>query len=195
LPLLLASQPFASHAPSNAARTDATEEEFAVYAATIDKLIAGGVAAFAGNAKVTLLVIKDHTVADRFFPGLLENHEYIRQELPSLLDETLNDYKHKNKEQSSLKDSFKLKIKHVLISEEEIKQTIKDAGWKDFYEKYPESGGLISFSRVGFDSRMTQALVYFEHWCGGLCGSGNYILLRKEGESWKVVSVSRAWDS
>jgi hypothetical protein len=195
LPLLFVAQPSASRAPISAARADTAEEEFAVYAATIDSLYSDGVAAFAGNAKVALIVIKDHTVADQHFPGLFDNSQYIRQELPSLSDATLSDYKQKNKEQSSLKDSFKLKIKHVLIDEEEIKRAIKDAGWKSFYEKYPESGGLVSFSRVGFNAATNQALVYFEHWCGGLCGSGNYILLRKEGEGWKVVSVSRAWNS
>jgi hypothetical protein len=195
LTLLFVAQPSASRAPISASRTDATEEEFAVYAATIDRLYADGVAAFAGNAKVALIVIKEHTVADQHFPGLLDNSEYIRQELVPLSDETLNDYKQKNREQSPLKDSFKLKIKHVLISEEGIKQAIKDAGWKSFYEKYPASGGLVGFSRVGFNAATNQALVYLEHWCGGLCGSGNYVLLRKEGEGWKVVSVSRAWNS
>jgi hypothetical protein len=195
LPLLLAPQPSASRAPRPAARTDATEEEFAVYAAAIEKLFAGGEVTFDGHSKVTLLVIKYNTVADRFSPNILDNREYVKQELPSLSEVTVNDYREKNREPSQLKDSFNLKIKHVLVSQEEIEQAFKDGGWKGFYRKYPESGGYIGFSRVGFNPGMTQALVYFEHSCDLLCGSGLYVLLSKDSEGWKVINISRSWIS
>jgi hypothetical protein len=107
----------------------------------------------------------------------------------------MSDYEAKNREPSPLTDSFRLKIKHVVVSHEEIEQALKNGGWQGFYAKYPESGGYIAFSRVGFNAGMDQSLVYFEHWCGGLCGSGIYLLLTKETDGWKVTKELRSWIS
>jgi hypothetical protein len=41
-------------------------------------------------------------------------------------------------------------------------------------------------SRVGFNKKMNEALVYAWAYCGGDCGGGGYYLLRKEDGVWKV---------
>ena len=56
--------------------------------------------------------------------------------------------------------------------------------WTTFYKTYPNSSGLIFLSKVGFNNRHDQALVYVARTCGGLCGVGSYFLLGKANGKW-----------
>jgi hypothetical protein len=49
-----------------------------------------------------------------------------------------------------------------------------------FRELFPNANGLLSVSRVGFDAGRRYAAVQVGHWCGSLCGSGGYVLLRRD---------------
>jgi hypothetical protein len=60
---------------------------------------------------------------------------------------------------------------------------------------FPGASGIISFSRVGFDSSLHEALVSTSFICGGLCGTGWRYVLRKKAGSWKVVSKWIVWVS
>jgi hypothetical protein len=71
----------------------------------------------------------------------------------------------------------------------------KRGGWGEFYKRYPDSGGFISVSRPGFNKEMDQALIFIEHRCGDLCGTGHYILLEKSGDTWKVIQQNLVWIS
>jgi hypothetical protein len=61
------------------------------------------------------------------------------------------------------------------------------AVWREFYEKYPESGGFIRLSAAGFDRGRTRALVSIDYQCGSLCGSGRYYFLENLGGLWRPV--------
>lgn len=71
-------------------------------------------------------------------------------------------------------------------------------GWPEFYRRYPESGGLIEFSAVGFDVNKIIAVVYMGHSCGPLCGGGTFHVLEKSDGKWKPLEwkgSSCAWAS
>ena len=71
-------------------------------------------------------------------------------------------------------------------------------GWPEYYRQYPESGGLIEFSAVGFNVDKTIAVVYMGHSCGDLCGSGTFHVLEKRDGKWKPLEwkgISCAWAS
>jgi hypothetical protein len=194
--LLLIAQAPSSHM-ANADPQQVSSEEYAVYTAVIEKLFAGNKVTFDTQSPVKLLVIRSRTL-DENHP-LIKRHEYsweytIKQ-LASISQDTIADYKAKNKELHPLKDSSNLKIKHVLVEDESLSRILKEGRWEEFYEQYPDSGGFISFSQVGFNPEMNQAFVYFEHWCQRLCGSGIYVLLDKGAEGWKVTKLHRAWIS
>ncbi|MGA8306267.1 MAG: hypothetical protein WB723_11365 [Candidatus Acidiferrales bacterium] len=55
--------------------------------------------------------------------------------------------------------------------------------------------GRIELSRIGFNSQHSEAIVYLERVCGGLCGSGELLLLRFDAGSWKVTSRVNIWIS
>ena len=66
-----------------------------------------------------------------------------------------------NKSPWQLQRKFTLSLPYELVPEESFRSYFKDAdaqGWKEFYKIYPESGGALSMSAVGFDPARTRAL-------------------------------------
>ena len=195
--LLLFGPIFSPQLENSDPRHASDEDEYLVYAAAIERLFAGDKVTFDTQSPVKLLVIRNRTL-DENHPLIKNENEhwgYRISQLSPVARDTAGAYKEQNREARQLGDLFKLRIRHVLVEDEELARTLKERRWKEFYEKYPDSGGFIGFSRVGFNRKMNQALVYFEHWCGGVCGSGIYVLLERGEEGWKVTKMHRAWIS
>jgi len=55
--------------------------------------------------------------------------------------------------------------------------------------------GLFTFSEIAFDNRHQHAVLAYSFVCGGLCGHGNTIVLRKVGGKWKQRKTCRSWIS
>lgn len=187
LVMLLGTHSGLSCSASSTEQTNSSAEEYAVYTAIIGQMFS--------RTEVKLLVIEDHTVTNHL--GESEDWQGMTQQLPTISQQIIGDYKTKNKETQQLKDAFDLKAKHVLIRKDEMEQIFKKGpqGWDEFYKRYPDSGGYIGFSRVGFNPDINQALVYVENGCGGLCGTGHYVLLSKNEGVWKVVNRHMSWIS
>jgi hypothetical protein len=63
----------------------------------------------------------------------------------------------------------------------------------DFETGFPDSFGYFVLSHVGLNLSRTEALLYVEHFCGGFCAGGEYVLMRKVDGAWHVVDHLRAW--
>jgi hypothetical protein len=70
-----------------------------------------------------------------------------------------------------------------------------DDGWEVFRREYPNSRGVVQFSRVGLDAKLTQAVVCFGAQYDWLMGYGEYILLTRHDEAWRVAAALQAWIS
>ena len=188
----------AQGSPRTARQSEIPAEEYAVYSAVIAEMFAGGKVTFDTGSKVKILVIKDHTVRDPF-RGDVEIRDWkdLKEQFSSITQETIDDYAAKRKEAYQLQDAFDPKLKHTLFKKAEFEEMFKDimGGWEAFYKRFPDSGGFVGFSRVGFDPAMNQALVYVEHGCGSLCGTGHYVLLDKGEGGWKIAKRFMAWIS
>jgi hypothetical protein len=46
-----------------------------------------------------------------------------------------------------------------------------------FEARFPNNLGFFVVSHVGLNLNKTEALLYVEHFCGGLCGGGDYVLM------------------
>lgn len=126
-------------------------------------------------------------------------YEEMKKGSPKLLAETVDDLRAKNNDNYKFLKNFDIGHPYALISDEEFQSFFKgnaNDGWKRFYEKYPKSGGIVTFSRVGFNADKTQALVYRGHRCGALCGEGLYYLLSKKNGAWVLDgNVGPSWIS
>jgi hypothetical protein len=78
----------------------------------------------------------------------------------------------------------------VLVSPSELgtKQGDVDA-------RFPNNFGFFVVSHVGLNLTKTEALLYFDHFCGGLCGGGRYVQMRKVNGMWRVVDHHETWVS
>jgi hypothetical protein len=72
-----------------------------------------------------------------------------------------------------------------------------DLGTKtsDFEARFPNNLGYFVVSHVGLNLNKTEALLYIDHFCGGLCGGGDYVLMRKVNGVWHVVERHMTWVS
>jgi len=70
-----------------------------------------------------------------------------------------------------------------------------ERAWEDFYETYAGSGALLSFSPVGFSSDASQAVFIVGLACGGLCGRGTGVLMRRSLTGWTVEQQHGVWVS
>lgn len=65
----------------------------------------------------------------------------------------------------------------------------------DFDARFPNNFGFFVVSHVGLNLAKTEALLYVDHYCGGLCGGGGYVQMRKVNGMWRVVSLHETWVS
>jgi len=65
----------------------------------------------------------------------------------------------------------------------------------DFEARFPNNFGFFVVSHVGLNMNKTEALLYVDHFCGGLCGGGKYVLMRKVNGAWHVVDHHGTWVS
>jgi len=71
----------------------------------------------------------------------------------------------------------------------------QNSGLRDFSQAFPLASGLISLSRVGFDSGLDEAIVSSTFVCGLLCGERRRYILRKTRGKWVVVQSLVVWIS
>lgn len=65
----------------------------------------------------------------------------------------------------------------------------------DFEARFPDNFGYFVVSHVGLNLNKTEALLYVDHFCGGLCGGGKYVLMRKVNGVWYVIESHVTWVS
>jgi hypothetical protein len=176
------------------------DEEYSVYSAYLRSK------ELRGNAK--LLVIQEGTSGCTMYEdgstqpkfGTKEPfHQIVKKRFQEVEQATLDDYVENNKTPEKLLSKFDLPIKYVIANDADIAPLFPkeepDRAWKKFYAKYPNSTGILFFSKVGFNSKKTQAFIYAGRQCGGLCGLGKYILLEKKGSTWSIENEMELWAS
>ena len=109
-------------------------------------------------------------------------------ESAKIIGTAIEDYLKVNQTKWLLEEKFKLEIPYKLVKSETIVSIInpftKKEDWKAFYKQYPDSGGFIDLSAVGFNADKSVAVVSQGRWCGSLCGEGEYYVLQKKDGKW-----------
>jgi hypothetical protein len=160
-------------------------EEYAVYNALLE-------AEFKGDGLNQVLII-DHTRVDK--TKLMEQDLAAFQENTPLAQELVTNFKERNQQPYLLKPILDFGVKYQLLTQEEVDKLhpLDEArGWKLFYEKYPNSSGFVYLSRVGFNSDLTQALVYISVYRYEQPIRGSYNLMTKQDGRW-VIETGLEW--
>ncbi len=122
--------------------------------------------------------------------------DYVKSSMKNVTNETLNNYLKRNKQSSQLSPDMQLGADYVLLSEDELRQITSQSNWGEVLnEKYPNSGGYLIFSRVGFNNTLDQALIYVGQVRGPLNGNGDYYLMEKQNGQWILKDQLAVWIS
>jgi len=172
-------------------QTGLEEEKYAVLSAVINAMYI--------NGGTSLLVIanegpctKEQQEAPEQYSEKLENFAFAG--LPGLKSETILNFYEGRRGCHRLQRQLDIPVTYVLVDQSEINRAL-ELGWSQFDEKYPGSSGVLHFSEVAFDFELRQALVEVSHTCGGECGAGGYVLLKKVDGIWKLDKQIRTWVS
>jgi hypothetical protein len=70
-------------------------------------------------------------------------------------------------------------------------------GWAEFRRRFPAQRGFIRVTPVAYSSDSLDALVYYEFYCGSLCGGGVVVSLtrREPAKRWKPRVTLFIWES
>jgi hypothetical protein len=90
----------------------------------------------------------------------------------------------------TLKPKFRLPVRYELATENEMNLY----PYEGFFRRFPNSYGALTFSRVAFNSELTEAFFYTEHLCG-MCGEGKFVYMRKLAGKWIVADTAGTWIS
>jgi hypothetical protein len=138
-------------------------------------------------------LIKEHT-AVLGLPGVLHAYSYLSEAAYS-------DFHAKNEKSYILDAKFTGTPAWTLLSKEtEDKlfpfanltsitgETAKkiDEAWEHFYQIYPSMQGILTLSRVGFNSDKSQAAVYVRYDGNVMSSHGEYFVLVRKIGSWEV---------
>ena len=168
-------------------------EEYVVYS----KLLASRFT----SKDVKQLVISKSTVSkEEGYIGTIGGITFSGAKQPETEVETSTDFDAKNEKSFELANNLTLDIPYAVVAPEDMRKLFHEEGqmigrdeWKKFYESYPGSSGIIALSRVAFNSKKDQALVYVIHQSGLVGGAGRFFVLAKQNNSWKIQKEVLIW--
>ena len=184
LVLLLSSCSTSSAGPTVTPPPHIEAEEYAVYSALVRQNPIG-------IDLGTSFVVREQTVSGLdLLESTLEHHK-----LPGSL---VDSYRSRNAMVYTLSPNLDIEQAYTMLPQVEFERIFlhtKGSVWTPFQEAYPEAGGMIAFSRVGFDQEGEKALAQFGFRCGDLCGAGGLYLLSKDNGNWVVQEALMIWQS
>ena len=123
--------------------------------------------------------------------------DYVLQNLHNVDSQTLDSFRSRNATAQVLRPDMQLGGPYTLLSQSARDQIFgkNQSGWDIFYYRFPQAPGITTFSRVGFNGNLDQALVYMGTQSNWLAGSGYYILLKKSNGTWSIDQQVMIWIS
>jgi len=116
----------------------------------------------------------------------------------SIRPDTILDFAQKDCAGGHLSETFHTDLPRTFISPGSVSFNLaptRENRNKSFEQLFPGADGIISFSHVGFDTSLDEAIVSTSFVCGLLCGSGHIYVLQKRYGRWKVVNAWMIWIS
>ncbi len=173
------------------------DEDYAVFTAVLESL---GTERAKESWEKKEILVNDVTGAGEVTDAKWASWGYPSIATPAPSAETRVEYKDKSRFMCPLTDAWGnsrlyRSFKHTELNEYFGKKLRGRDGWEEFYRVHPQAAGFWTFSRPGFNSEGTEALLYVTHSCGWLCGTGHlYFLTRESSNSkWTVRNRLFLW--
>lgn len=179
------------------------DDSYLVYDAVIRAIYPGNkLTVTMGETEVKRLVIRDETITEYAWSKDAERWDRVKMRLSSLDQELISNFEGSLKKSTKFQRSFVTDLPYTLMSATEIDRLFYTAAWDEraknwdtFHKEHPGVIGYNAFSNVGLNATRDKALVYFVHWCGGSCGTGHYLVLKKTDGKWRVEQRAEMWIS
>ncbi len=168
-------------------------EEYAVLSAVVQQgYVTEAIRQIVLSSETTLAILS----SDKPLPDVLAGYQ---KDMPELDQPLIDDFARSNAESRPLESRLQISVPYAFLSQQEQKEifngTAGSTGWSAFYQKFPNSQGLMSLSRVGFNARMNKALVYVGNQSYWLAGAGYLVLLSRDTGQWQVEQREMVWIS
>jgi hypothetical protein len=85
-------------------------------------------------------------------------------------------------------NSLKYTFKHL----SELPPASEYDNWK---AKYPKFAGVLVFSNIKFDATKEHGFLNVSYYCGGKCGLGYKVIIKKIEHNWVISKVEDTWIS
>jgi len=126
--------------------------------------------------------------------------KFLKSEIPDLDLTVFTDYNRINANAVNFDNKFTVNSKTVkLLGQEELNFIFSvpdvNGGWEKFYTKYPNSNGYTRFSRIGYNTDKTWAVLEIGNFYASLGAGGAIVILKKENTAWKIVKIQPTWIS
>jgi hypothetical protein len=109
----------------------------------------------------------------------------------------VDDFRAENASVRMVRPGFALGRPYIVVPKADIEARLRENPrdpWPAFYMRYPDSGGFMVVSAVGFNASKDRAMVYMSHECNLLCGGGRYHLLEKVDGAWRAANLPTVWN-
>jgi hypothetical protein len=83
----------------------------------------------------------------------------------------------------------------IPLAAEDFHRVLETGFWRAFYQRFPGTAGVVHASRAVVSADGREALIYVEHHCDGLCGTGSLILLSRIDGRWRITAPYMLWIS
>ena len=142
------------------------------------------------------VLILAETASDISSDNPQQSIDYIKSGLKDISQETVNSFVERNAQSSQLSSEMSLGVEYKLLGAAELKEISSQSNWGEVLtQKYPNSHGYTIFSRVGFNNKLDQALIYVGNVAGPMMGSGSYFLMEKQNGKWIMKEQVMSWIS
>ena len=162
---------------------DEEKEDYAVYSAGIEYVYTRNLLADNKKELKTIVIIAQTNELDEFwrsrFAGRLAG-----KDVP---EELIEDWRTNNGSSMTLERKFGLSYDYILVTRTQLDTYKPETFFSEFYRKYPDSNGLISVSRTGFDRSRSSSLLHVIHNYGSLGADYYFLLMEKTDKGWTVA--------
>jgi hypothetical protein len=163
---------------------DETEkEDYAVYSQSIEYVYQRNLLSHNKRELKSIVVISQTDELDEYWKDKLVSD----LENEGIQDEVIEAWMKENESAILLQRKFDFEYKYYMVTRDELNEYKSDNFFGEFYKRYPDSNGLISVSRIGYDKTRNTALIHVIHSFGTLGARYYFIMLQKSAEGWDIV--------